>query len=107
MVLDIKDFIPDQGGDPARIRESQRRRHAPESAVDDIINLFEDHKKSRSEISNSTPWRRLFTDAPIAKYLATQVGSRINATQKEIGAKKKVCQRIRWKTALISCTEHH
>ena len=26
-----------------------------------------------------------------AKYAATQIGTHINATQKEIGAKKKVC----------------
>ncbi len=51
MVLDIKDFIADQGGDPNKIRESQRRRHAPESVVDDIIAMFEDHKKSMIDVA--------------------------------------------------------
>jgi len=46
MVLDIQDFIVERGGDPQKIKESQRRRHAPESIVDDIINMFEDHKRS-------------------------------------------------------------
>lgn len=46
MVLDIQDFIAERGGDPDKIRESQRRRHAPESIVDDIIAKFEDHRKS-------------------------------------------------------------
>lgn len=46
MVLDIQDFIVERGGDPEKIKESQRRRHAPESIVDDIINTFEDHKRS-------------------------------------------------------------
>ncbi|MCJ1309983.1 Cytosolic seryl-tRNA synthetase [Agyrium rufum] len=68
-MLDVLDFIAEKGGDPKRIKESQQRRHAPEAIVDDIIALFEDHKKT--------------------KYAATQIGSQINATQKEIGAKKK------------------
>lgn len=46
MVLDIQDFIVGRGGDPQKIKESQRRRHAPESIVDDIIETFEDHRKS-------------------------------------------------------------
>ena len=46
MVLDIQDFITERGGDPNKIRESQRRRHAPDSVVDDIIAMFEDHRKS-------------------------------------------------------------
>ena len=46
MVLDIQDFIVERGGNPQKIKESQRRRFAPESIVDDIINTFEDHKKS-------------------------------------------------------------
>ena len=45
-MLDINDFIEERGGDPKKIRESQRRRHAPESVVDDIIALFHDHRKS-------------------------------------------------------------
>lgn len=45
-MLDVVDFIQERGGDPKRIRESQRRRHAPEEAVDEVIVLYEDHRKS-------------------------------------------------------------
>ncbi|KAI9721469.1 MAG: hypothetical protein M1812_002231 [Candelaria pacifica] len=68
-MLDVFDFIPDKGGDPKKIRESQRRRFAPEEVVDEVAALFEDHRKTQYEV--------------------TQYGSKINATQKEIGLKKK------------------
>ena len=45
-MLDLLDFQVDKGGDLKKIRESQRRRHAPESIIDDVVALFEDHKKS-------------------------------------------------------------
>ncbi|KAF4475438.1 Serine--tRNA ligase [Colletotrichum fructicola Nara gc5] len=69
IMLDLQDFIKERGGDPEKIRESQRRRHAPIEAVDEVIALWEDHRKTQ--------------------YAATQIGSDINATQKEIGMKKK------------------
>ncbi|KAL8791422.1 MAG: hypothetical protein Q9213_000038 [Squamulea squamosa] len=68
-MLDVVDFIVERGGDPKKIKESQRRRFAPEGAVDEVIALYEDHRKT--------------------KYEAQQIGSKINATQKEIGTKKK------------------
>ena len=46
-MLDVVDFIEERGGDPKKIRESQRRRFAPEEAVDEVIALFEDHRKSK------------------------------------------------------------
>lgn len=45
-MLDVSDFVLDKGGDPNKIRESQRRRNAPESAVDQVIALYEDHRRS-------------------------------------------------------------
>jgi seryl-tRNA synthetase len=45
-MLDIFDFIVDKGGNPEKIKESQRRRYAPEEAVDEVIALYEDHRKS-------------------------------------------------------------
>ncbi|MCJ1485598.1 Cytosolic seryl-tRNA synthetase [Schaereria dolodes] len=45
-MLDVFDFDEEKGGDPKKIRESQRRRHAPEASVDDVIALYEDHKRS-------------------------------------------------------------
>ncbi|KAI9757869.1 MAG: Cytosolic seryl-tRNA synthetase [Chaenotheca gracillima] len=68
-MLDVQDFVVEKGGDPNKIRESQRRRYAPESAVDEVIALYEDHRTT--------------------KYAASQIGTKINATQKEIGMKKK------------------
>ena len=40
-MLDVIDFLGDKGGNPNRIRESQRRRYAPEEAVDEVIVLHE------------------------------------------------------------------
>jgi seryl-tRNA synthetase len=45
-MLDIFDFIVDKGGNPEKIKESQRRRYASEEAVDEVIALYEDHRKS-------------------------------------------------------------
>lgn len=46
MGLDVIDFIKEKGGDPERIRESQRRRNASVEAVDEVIALYEDHRAS-------------------------------------------------------------
>jgi seryl-tRNA synthetase len=45
-MLDVKDFIVKEGGNPEKIKESQRRRYAPEAAVDEVIALYEDHRSS-------------------------------------------------------------
>jgi len=68
-MLDINDFIKERGGDPEKIRESQRRRGAPVEVVDQVIELFETARKTQ--------------------YEATQIGAQINGVQKEIGKKKK------------------
>ncbi|KAF2756050.1 seryl-tRNA synthetase [Pseudovirgaria hyperparasitica] len=70
-MIDVNDFIVERGGNPELIRDSQKRRHAPVEAVDEVIAMFEDHRKTQ--------------------YEATQIGTQINATQKEIGQKKKAC----------------
>ena len=86
-MLDILDFQEDKGGDLQKLRESQRRRYAPEAIVDDVVALFEDMKKSMW-----CTFLLLLSDAHgfTARYAATQIGTQINATQKDIGAKKKV-----------------
>ncbi|KAF4634658.1 hypothetical protein G7Y89_g3447 [Cudoniella acicularis] len=68
-MLDIFDFIVEKGGNPQKIKESQRRRYAPEEAVDEVIALYEDHRKTQYEVS--------------------QTNTKINEIQKQIGAKKK------------------
>lgn len=45
-MLDVVDFIIERGGNPEKIRESQRRRYANVEIVDEIIALFDDHRKS-------------------------------------------------------------
>ncbi|ELQ43616.1 seryl-tRNA synthetase [Pyricularia oryzae Y34] len=69
MVLDVTDFITERGGNPEKIRESQRRRHAPVEVVDEIIAMWDDHRRTQ--------------------YAATQMNAQINDVQKKIGAKKK------------------
>ncbi|KAG9232986.1 hypothetical protein BJ875DRAFT_505664 [Amylocarpus encephaloides] len=68
-MLDILDFIVEKGGNPQQIKESQRRRHAPEEVVDEVIALYEDHRTTQ--------------------YSVSQINTRINDTKKQIGAKKK------------------
>ncbi|KAH8768005.1 hypothetical protein BGZ57DRAFT_943068 [Hyaloscypha finlandica] len=68
-MLDVFDFIVEKGGDPNKIKESQRRRYAPEEAVDEVIALYEDHRKTQ--------------------YSATQINTKINEIQKQIGVKRK------------------
>ncbi|KAM4055972.1 tRNA synthetase class II core domain-containing protein [Hirsutella rhossiliensis] len=68
-MLDVNDFIADRGGNPEKIRDSQRRRHASVEIVDEIIALFDDHRKTQ--------------------YSATQINGKINEVQKQIGTKKK------------------
>jgi seryl-tRNA synthetase len=46
-MLDVNDFITERGGNPEKIRESQRRRYASVEVVDEVIALFEDHRKSK------------------------------------------------------------
>lgn len=69
-MLDVFDFIAEKGGDPKKIKESQRRRYAPEEDVDEVVRLYE--------------------DARATKYAASQAKQQINAVQKEIQTKKKV-----------------
>jgi seryl-tRNA synthetase len=88
-MLDIFDFIVDKGGNPEKIKESQRRRYAPEEAVDEVIALYEDHRKSEYGAQIGHICR--FTNSLIAQYQATQINTKINEVQKQIGAKRKVC----------------
>lgn len=68
-MLDINDFIASRGGDPEKIRQSQVKRGAPTEIVDEIIELWEVHRKTQ--------------------YAATQIGAEIKAVQTSITARKK------------------
>lgn len=46
-MLDLNDFIAERGGDPKKIKENQRKRFAPEEAVDEVITLYEEARRGR------------------------------------------------------------
>lgn len=46
-MLEVLDFIAERGGDPKKVLESQRRRYAPETVVDEVIQLWQDARTSR------------------------------------------------------------
>jgi seryl-tRNA synthetase len=68
-MLDLNDFIITRGGDPERIRESQRRRGALVDVVDQVIALFEEHQS--------------------AQYAVRQTGCAINKVQGDIVKRKE------------------
>ena len=74
MPLDINLFRADRGGDPEKIRESQRRRYASVEIVDEII-------------QNDNQWRQLTGDIDNLK-------KEKNAIQKEVAKKKKANEEV-------------
>ena len=44
-MLDLDDFITERGGNPEKVRESQRRRGDPVEVVDEVIALWDDHRR--------------------------------------------------------------
>lgn len=48
------DFIAERGGNPEKIRESQRKRHANVDIVDEIIKEFEEHRQSTCRAHDHT-----------------------------------------------------
>ena len=46
-MLDVFDFLPDKGGDPNKLKESQRRRYASEAVIEEIQSLYKDKSTSR------------------------------------------------------------
>lgn len=49
-MLDLNDFITERGGDPKKIKESQRKRFAPEEAVDEVIALYEEARRGNGPV---------------------------------------------------------
>jgi seryl-tRNA synthetase len=47
-MLDVNDFISERGGDPKKVKESQRKRFVQEEVVDEVITMFEDARASMS-----------------------------------------------------------
>ncbi|KAB8240058.1 hypothetical protein BDV35DRAFT_374755 [Aspergillus flavus] len=89
-MLDIADFVSDRGGNPNKVKESQRKRFAPESVVDEILTLYEEARRGtffKDFITSPKKVNRLKHAA--ARYEVMQIGSQLNGLQKEIGKKKK------------------
>jgi seryl-tRNA synthetase len=82
MPLDINLFRADRGGDPERIRESQRRRFASVETVDEII-------------QHDNQWRQLTGDIDNLK-------KEKNAIQKEVGKKKKAGEEVSGSASRLS-----
>ncbi|KAI0202013.1 seryl-tRNA synthetase [Astrocystis sublimbata] len=68
-MLDITDFIASRGGDPEKIRQSQKKRNASTEIVDEIISLWETHRTTQ--------------------YAATQIAAEMKTVQAEIAPRKK------------------
>lgn len=68
-MLDVLDFVAERGGDPKKVKESQRKRYADEALVDEVAELWQDAYRTR--------------------YRADQTKAEINKVQKEIGQLKK------------------
>ncbi|OAA64624.1 seryl-tRNA synthetase [Niveomyces insectorum RCEF 264] len=68
-MLDVLDLIAERGGNPEAVRESQRKRYAPVEIVDEVIDLWQTHRRTL--------------------YDGGGLNAEINGIQKQIGAKKK------------------
>lgn len=69
-MLDINDFIKERGGNPDKIKDSQRRRYTSEQIIDEIVEAYEDYRR--------------------AQYTATtEIGASINKLQTQINLIKK------------------
>ena len=68
-MLDINAFIVEKGGDPEKIKISQKKRGAPVELVDEIISDYKDWVKIRFDLDEHN--------------------KKLNAIQKQIGQKFK------------------
>ena len=59
-MLEALDFIAERGGDPNKVRESQRLRHAPEAVVDEVIELWQEARKGEREREGCVLWLTSF-----------------------------------------------
>jgi len=51
----VEDFIVERGGNPDKIRESQRRRGESVEVVDQVIALFDEARSGRCHVSHCMP----------------------------------------------------
>jgi seryl-tRNA synthetase len=46
-MLDLSDFVTERGGDLKKLKESQKKRFAPEETVDEVVALYEEARRGR------------------------------------------------------------
>ena len=51
-MLDLFDFVAERGGNVNKIKESQRKRFAPEEDVDSVVTLYEE-ARAGTALSNA------------------------------------------------------
>lgn len=91
MTLDVTSFIDSKGGNAQEVRESQRKRGEPVELVDQVIDMYTEWVKSTSSSHPIDPVA--CPSPPVEDYEINGLNKQVNAIQKEIGAKKKVCTR--------------
>jgi seryl-tRNA synthetase len=99
-MLDVFDFIVEKGGNPEKIKESQRRRYAPEAAVDEVIALYEDHRKSKTTLPIILPLITLCSSTNTL--LQHNIPSR-RSIQKSTTHKNKSARRRRQRKTQMIC----
>lgn len=85
-MLDVFDFIVEKGGNPQKIKDSQKRRYASEEVVDEVIVLYEDHRKSK--FGHSSNLRRALTYS-----ICSSILSDANQLQNQRDPKTNWCQK--------------
>jgi len=91
MTLDVLSFLADKGGDPAAIKESQRKRGLSEEIVDEVVALYNEWIKCASAFCSWCFAHRacLITRLTVG-FEVQAIQKQSNGLQKEIGLKKKV-----------------
>jgi seryl-tRNA synthetase len=111
-MLDINLFRADKGGDPEIVRESQRKRFADVSLVDQVVALDEEWRKSEWAFFWLSSWRCLVgggvnTQALTLSFIVRALAVRheldsllreFNALNKEIAAVRKVPLRLQMRS---------
>lgn len=97
-MLDVNDFIVERGGNPELIRESQRRRFASVEVVDEVIALFEDHRRSVYQMS---PKLALYDFLPVTDRIFQQLSTaRPRSKRKSTRFRSKLVRRRRYAVEL-------
>jgi seryl-tRNA synthetase len=93
MTLDVLHFIDTKGGNADEIRDSQKKRGESVELVDEVIKMYGEWVKSASFLFYLPVSLAQCTLLISVDFNTNALRKEINAVQKEIAAKKKVCMR--------------